>query len=495
MVPATAGRYRARGMAPSRPRRTAFRRALPILALVALALAGSVTMGPTPLVGGIATAGPTPLASGSAVTGLASTSGTPTATVTPTPAATATASAVPGPTSPSPPAGSPAPTGPAPTGPTPSGPSPQLATSPVLTDEIAHALQARLDKIRVKVAMPGVSVAILYPDGAVWSGSSGLRDVAAKAPVTPDTTFAAASVSKTFTSALILALARDGDLDIDAPVANYLPELHLDPRITSRQLLDHTSGLRDYFFHPSIDKLLLSRPNRRWTEAQALRFVGTPYFKPGHGWHYSNTNYLVLGLLAERVGKATLGRQFETRFFGRLGLDHTYYQPDQRPSGPVARGYRFLSADVKAKPIDLSDGTELTPFTSVVTAAAGAGGIATTSVDLVHWAQALYSGEVLGKDVVLAMTADGASTRPYRPRVPYGLGVQMVDVVGHPTLGHSGRFLGFRSLVRWLPDEGVAIAVLTNQSRTDPAPLASTLLRIALGSRAIAAAAQGQYPR
>jgi D-alanyl-D-alanine carboxypeptidase len=482
-------------MAPSRPRRTTFRRALPILVLVGLAVAGSVTMGPTASVGGIVTASAPPQPSATGLAGLASASATRSATVAPSPSATATASASIGPPSSSAPASFPVPSFPAPSAPIPPGTSPPVATTPVLTDAVRLALQARLDKLRARYAMPGISVAILYPDGAIWRGSSGLGNVATRTPVTPDTAFAAASVTKTFTSALILALAREGEIDINAPVANYLPELDLDRRITTRQLLDHTSGLRDYFFHPRIDKLLLSRPDRRWTESQALRYAGTPYFKPGRGWHYSNTNYLVLGLLAERVGKATLGRQFEARFFGRLGLVHTYYQPDQRPSGPVAHGYRFLSADVKAKPIDLSDGTAMTPFTSVVTAAAGAGGIATTSTDLVHWAQALYSGEVLGKDTVLAMTADGATTRPYRPRVPYGLGVQMVELAGHPTLGHSGRFLGFRSLVRWLPDEGVAIAVLTNQSRTDPAPVASTLIRIALGSRIVVAAAEAHHPR
>ena len=487
MVPATAERYRARCMAPSLPRRTAFRRALPILVLVGLASAASVTMGPTTSVGSIATTGPTPLPSGTGVAALASGWPRPSATLVSPPSATASASSR---SSSSPPASFPAPTGP-----TLPSPPPQIPTIPVLTDTIGQVLQARLDKIRVKSAMPGVSVAILYPDGTVWSGSSGLGNVAAKTPVTADTAFAAASVSKTFTSALVLALARDGDLDINAPVATYLPELHLDPRITARQLLDHTSGLRDYFFHPSIDKLLLSRPARRWTESQALRYVGTPYFKPGRGWHYSNTNYLLLGLLAERVGKATLGRQFEARFFRRLGLDHTYYMPDQPPGGPVAHGYRFVNGSVKAKPIDLSDGSTLTPFTSVVTAAAGAGGIATTSTDLVRWAHALYGGQLLGEDVVLAMIADGTSTRPYRPRVAYGLGVQMLDLAGHPTLGHSGRFLGFRSLVRWLPDEGVAIAVLTNQSRTDPAPIASTLIRIALGTRMTAAAAAARHPR
>jgi len=328
--------------------------------------------------------------------------------------------------------------------------------------------------------MPGISAAILFPDGTTWTGVSGLARVAQKVPVTVGTEFAVASVTKTFTSALVLALSREGRLAIDRPVANYMPELHLDPAITVRQLLDHTSGLRDYFFHPNIDKLLLARPRQRWTEMQALRFVGTPYFKPGRGWHYSNTNYLLLGMLAEKVGDAPLGQQFRTRFFAPLHLGHTYYQLSQPARGPVAHGYRFVATTKGEKAIDLSDGTSITPFTSVITAAAGAGGIASTPTDLVHWARALYSGEVLGADTVAAMMADGATTQPYRPRIPYGLGVQMIQVAGHPSLGHSGRFLGFRSVIRWLPDIGVGIAVVTNQSRSDPGTAVTTLLRIAL---------------
>jgi CubicO group peptidase (beta-lactamase class C family) len=87
---------------------------------------------------------------------------------------------------------------------------------------------------------------------------------------------------------------------------------------------------------------------------------------------------------------------------------------------------------------------------------------------------------VLEESTVQAMVDDVTRTERYRPSVPYGLGVQLIDVADRPTLGHSGRLLGFRSVMRWLPEEGVSIAVLTNQSRTDPGIIARALLRIAL---------------
>ena len=135
-----------------------------------------------------------------------------------------------------------------------------------------------------------------------------------------------------------------------------------------------------------------------------------------------------------------------------------------------------------ARPIDLSDGSAFMPFTSVVTAAGGAGGLASNASDLARWARALYGGGVLRPGMrSTRCSATSRRTAPYKPRVPYGLGVQRLDIDGAPSLGHSGRLLGFRSAMRWLPDEGITIAVLTNQSRTDPGIFVRALLKIARG--------------
>ncbi|HEX6867743.1 MAG TPA: serine hydrolase domain-containing protein, partial [Candidatus Limnocylindrales bacterium] len=158
----------------------------------------------------------------------------------------------------------------------------------------------------------------------------------------------------------------------------------------------------------------------------------------------------------------------------------TWYQPAEPAWGPVAHGYRFAPGDEADTPIDLADGSSITPFASVVTAAAGAGGIAASSSDVARWVRALFGGGVLRADTLGAMLGDVTRTERYHPTVPYGLGVQSTEVGGRPSLGHSGRLLGFRSVARWLPRERIAIAVLTNQSRTDPGIIARALLKIAL---------------
>jgi D-alanyl-D-alanine carboxypeptidase len=351
-----------------------------------------------------------------------------------------------------------------------------LTATPVLR----AALDARLDTLRARAGIPGISVAIVFPDGSTWQGTAGLADVAAARPVTADTAFPVASVSKTFTAAVILGLIEDGKLGLDTSAKSYLPSLPIDPKITIRELLDHTSGLRDFFYGAGVDHALLTAPARVWDAARSLKYLGKPYSKPGLAWHYSNTNYLVLGMVAEAVGRAPVADQLRERFLGPLGLDHTYYQAVERPRGPVVHDYRFTGSAPALPAIDLSDGSAIVPFTSVVTAAGAAGSIATTATDLAHWARALYGGAALVSATREAMLDDVLRTAQLKPAIGYGLGVQSVVVDGVPALGHSGRYLGARAVFRWLPNQRIAIAVLTNQSRSDPNPILASLLKLAL---------------
>jgi D-alanyl-D-alanine carboxypeptidase len=430
---------------------------------------------------------------------IAAPSASPSATPSAVPAMTpnATPSAKPSPT----PSHAPAPT------PRPSAiPSPPAATSPRPSSTVAHlpagagygipsadrlratpaiqaALTVRLDDLRATYGLPGVSAAILFADGSSWLHASGLADVAGERPVTEETAFAVASISKTFLAALILTLVEDGKLGLEASVRTYLPSLPIDDAITVRQLLDHTSGLHDFFDALDIDDALLVDRVRVWTAQDALGYVGKPYFEPGRGWHYSNTNYLILGLLAEEIGGEPLADQLRARFFVPLGLDRTYYQGVENPRGPLALAYRFSGPGPDLAPIPLTDGTGVVPFTSVVTAAGSAGSIASTAEDLVVWARKLYGGRVLTVASQSAMLDDVATTAPFKPSMPYGLGVQAPTIDGRPTLGHSGRLLGSRAVVRWLSSEGIAVAVLTNQSRIDPNVLVRDLLRVVLGPK------------
>ncbi|TMQ06865.1 MAG: beta-lactamase family protein, partial [Deltaproteobacteria bacterium] len=371
----------------------------------------------------------------------------------------------------------PTPSGPLPSGPLASGPPPTGPPQVIL----ATRLQATLDRVRVKLGISGVSATIVFRDGTIWTGVSGLADVAARTKVTPDTAFAYASVSKTFTSALILQLIGEGRLRLTDSAARLLPAIRLkvDPRITVGMLLNHTSGLADFFLNPKIDRPLQADPTVAWTVDRSLRYVGKRLSPPGAAWHYSNTNYLLLGLIAERITGKTLAEAIRARLLEPTGLGGTWYQAAEVNRMPLAHGYRFVGTKRTAKPIDLDDGTGIAPFRSVVTAAGGAGSIAGTSSDLARWARALYAGKVLGPAGTAMLLSNFTKTRNYLPGVVYGYGVQAFTIDGHPSLGHSGRLLGFRSAVRHFPIDGVTIAVLTNQSRADPGLIVRALLAVA----------------
>ena len=356
--------------------------------------------------------------------------------------------------------------------------APPPEAAPAIHEALDRKLQSRLNKLRSKYAIPGVSVTIILGDGSTWTGTSGLANVRKKTRVKEDTAFALASVSKTYTAALILALADEGKLDLDTRVSKVLPKIRFTGRATVRQLLNHTSGLSDFFLNGKIDQALFGDRGREWTTREAFRYVGKPVFPAGKGWYYSNTNYALLGMVAEAVDGRPLAEQLRTRFLDPLGLDHTYLQVAEKARGPIARGYRVMGSLSKPVYSDQSDGSKVMPFTSVVTAAGGAGSMAATSGDAARWARALYAGNILPRATVQAMIGEARNTARFRPKIGYGLGVQVATIDGRPTLGHSGRLVGFRSVVRHLPSEGITIAVLMNESNTDPTIIAKALLRI-----------------
>ena len=124
---------------------------------------------------------------------------------------------------------------------------------------------------------------------------------AAASPSTPETGFALASISKTFTAAVVLQLVNEGKLKLDERVAPLLPAFGIDKRVTVRMLLDHTSDLNDFFFNPKIDHALQSNPDATWTAKRTWRYVPPGRIRPGKVWSYSNTNYMVLGELVKAV--------------------------------------------------------------------------------------------------------------------------------------------------------------------------------------------------
>jgi D-alanyl-D-alanine carboxypeptidase len=384
--------------------------------------------------------------------------------------------------SPSPAAASAAPA-PSATAPAPAAPSAALTGTPRRTVRVeAPAIDRALAAWLKGSGSPGVSAAVLWPGGRLWVGAAGTADASTGERMTPRTALAYASVTKTFTAALVLQLIDDGELRLDQRVAPLLPDAGLHPSMTVRHLLDHTSGLPDMFRVAGIEPALNKSIHRHWTVEDALAFGVKDRVAPDTFWRYSNTGYVYLGELVERVtGKpwATLVRE---RLLDPLGLRQTFVQGDEDPTGPLARGHRVTKTDAGVRRLPLGDDDPIVPFASVVTAAGAAGAIAGTAEDAARWAAALYGGRVLSPAMVRAAVEDVRRVDQYSPRTRYGLGVQLVRFGERITWGHSGTFLGFKNQVRWLPNERIAVVVLTNQSRVDVTSLERKLIDLAVAA-------------
>jgi D-alanyl-D-alanine carboxypeptidase len=345
-----------------------------------------------------------------------------------------------------------------------------------LTAATAAALQKELDAIRASGSYPGVSAAIVFPDGSTWTGQSGMAILSPQAPVTPDTLFSIGSISKTFVAATIGRLAQRGTIGLDDPLAKYVPDFPNAANISLRQMLNHTSGIKDPFDDQDMAAAILANPGTPWTTAQVLSWIGRPYFAPGTGYHYSNSNFILLGAVIEKATGQSLASLVRSEFLTPLGLSHTFLQTEETVQGAKAHGYMATGG----RPRDNSAGTMI-PFTAEATAFGPAGAFVSTPTDLARWASALYGGNILDQATLAAMV-DISPTLPYivKPARAYGLGFEETTVAGQVAWGHLGYLDGFFSAMEYLPASHVAIVVLENASWGNPIGAASKLAKVAL---------------
>ncbi len=363
-------------------------------------------------------------------------------------------------------------------------PAPSSVTSPagtagasrILDAAVRSRLAAELLRLRATHHLPGIQAVVRLPDGEAWIAHAGYADVAAHTPVSTTTLFDAGSITKTFIATLTLQLVDRGVLSLDDPVTRWLPAFSAGRGVTIRELLDHTSGIGEPFNSPALLAGLGSAPARAWSPAAVLRFAARPGFAPGHGWLYSNANYLLLGQIIQAATGMSVPALLQKQVLAPLGLDHTFLQGPLPPPASDARAHGYdATTDAVWPAIDLSRGSAFEPFRSLATALGTAGALVTTADDLSRWAEALYGGHVLAAPT-LARMLDFGLTTGLRPRWPYGLGVQRVTLQGQVAWGHSGLLSGFHAAMRYFPVTGATIVVLTNADATNPDTLVSGLL-------------------
>lgn len=271
-----------------------------------------------------------------------------------------------------------------------------------------------------------------------FTARSGKAELDSNRPVPENGRFRVGSITKTFVSTVLLQLAGEGRVDLDAPVVRYLPGL-IDGRITTRQLLQHTSGLYNYTDALPLDPDEFEKIRyKHWNPEDLLKIsTGRPLdFDPGTRWSYSNTNYVVVGLLVEKLTGRPYEKAVEQRILKPLRLDDTEVPGDRvEIRGPHAHGY----VTVAGKPNDI---TRINP-----SVAWAAGEMISTTRDLDTFGVALASGRLLGP----AQLQEMAKTSAVSPE--YGLGLQVETLpCGTKVWGHGGGIPGYSSQLLTTPD-------------------------------------------
>lgn len=310
-------------------------------------------------------------------------------------------------------------------------------------------------------AVPGASVIVIRDGRVILRRAYGMADLGRRVAATPETDYRLASVSKQFTAMAIMLLARDEKVRYDQPVREILPELPAAAQgVTVRHLLNHTSGLPDY------EDLIPDSQTVQVSDRDVLALLtrtDTLYFPPGSAYRYSNSGYVLLGLIVERVSGVPFPEFLRARIFGPLGMTASVAHVEGVDTVPH-RAYGYSPALPSA----------FTPTDQSVTSATlGDGGIYTNVDDLVRWDEALY-----GTALVDAATLRLATTPPTLSggaQTQYGFGWFVDSYRNERRWRHTGETSGFRNAIQRFPDRRFTVIVLTNRNAGEPSGVAERI--------------------
>jgi len=343
---------------------------------------------------------------------------------------------------------------------------------------LADKLQQVLDTELARQNGIGVSAAVIIPGRTPWHGVSGVSH--GTTSITTDMLFGIGSITKSFMAALILQLAEEGKLSLEDPLSKYLASYpNIDSTITIRQLLTHTSGIYHFTDHDSIWDTIFANQLRLWTPEEILAsFVLQPYFSPGTGWHYSNTNYILLGMIVEVITGSKVSTELRHRFLDPLGLTRTFFDIEEQITGVLA--HRWYDSSGDGTPDDIS----FIIRTSEYSAYWATGAMVSTADDVARWSQALFRGNVLNQSSLDQMLTFHSPTPGEPMMVGYGLGTVKflpVLIAGEEAFGHGGWVFGHSTVIVYFPEYGVSISILLNKNNEiGLAAIADALVRVVI---------------
>lgn len=325
---------------------------------------------------------------------------------------------------------------------------------------LAAKLQAALEAARNEQQLPGLAMAAAFRGTRqLWVSTSGHSLLEPATTWQPADEFRIGSVSKTFTGAVMMQLADEGRLSLEDPLEKWVPMTYSGP--TLRHLLGNRSGIVSYNYVGSFDT------SRAWTPPQlvswAISHEPALRFTPGQKWEYSNTNFVLLGMVIEKATGQRYEAVLKERLFGPLRLEHTRLAHSKEDAPPLVHGYEGTP------PVDSS--SRLDP-----SFAWSAGGIVSTPADLASWTVALYGGHLLSPTALTEMVTKSGETPAGQE--DYGLATQLQAGDGHTLEGHTGGIGGYSTYAFFLEPEGVAVVMMSNRNPTDLKAASQHIFRV-----------------
>jgi len=341
-----------------------------------------------------------------------------------------------------------------------------------LSRQTAVDVDGKVDSVFAKwtSTTPGCAVGVATDGRPVLARGYGMADLEHDVRITPDTIFEAGSVSKQFTAAAVLLLAREKKLSLDDPVRRHIPELpDYGSPLSIRHMLNHTSGLRDWGSVAGIAGW--PRTTRVHTHAHVLEIVSGQHalnFTPGTRWSYSNTGFNLAAMIVQRVSGTPFPEFTRTRLFQPLGMTHTSWRDDYTR---IVKGRAMAYADRNGE-----FRTDM-PFENVY----GNGGLLTTVGDLLKWNEN-FTSPIVGDASLVTEQQRVGTFNDGRPH-GYGLGLFVGTHKGLREVYHSGSTAGYSAFLTRFPDERVSVAVLCNATSGQATQYAHTVADIFLADR------------
>ena len=367
--------------------------------------------------------------------------------------------------------------------PAPATPPPASSAPSSPPSSRANDLAAKIDPIfarfgRTESPSPGCAVGVYRAGDVVFARGYGYADLEHGARNTDATPFYLASVSKQFTAASVLLLVQDGKIALADEVRKYVPELpDYGKRVTVEELLHHTSGVRDYGLLLALQGV---EDSTRTTGEEILWLLSRQRalnFAPGTRYEYSNSGYVLLSLIVQRVSGKSLGAFEKERIFDPLGMSDTLVKEDHGRIIPGrAMGY-------ERRP-DATFGTSMSD-----TEYTGPGNVVSSVRDLAKWDGNFYAPRVGGQALVDSMRIRGVLLDG--SRISYAMGLEEEEVHGIPREAHNGGFVGYRTTIVRYPTERLTVTVLCNDASVDPGELEEQVATIVVHSLAEPQPAKG----